>query len=185
MMSALGVRLLGCRCVRHSQLHKYHYEDLRNHPTKNFKCHQLIRGTGTSATTSSARGVCVRHGGGNRTDPQEGGQQIEIWIQVCVRAKEGPYSGQGQHLQLQAEPHQGRQDSQEEAGQGHPGWQEDGIHQADQPRQQATGHRTGGRHAKQDRQDAEIQDHPAKEIVKLTPTISRSEQEIYQVLIFF
>ncbi len=74
---------------------------------------------------------------------------------MYVRSKEGQDSGQVQHLQRQIEPHQGSQDPQEEAGQGQPGGQEDGVHQTDQSRQQATGLSTGGRPAKQERQDAE------------------------------
>ncbi len=88
---------------------------------------------------------------------------------MCVRSQEGQDCGQSQHLQLQAEPHQRSQDPQEEAGQGHSGRQEDGIHQEDQPRQQATGQGTGGWQATE---DAEIQDHPTKEIIYLNQRLN-------------
>ena len=141
--------------VRLSHIHKYPYEAVRNIHTKNTKCHQHRTGTGYSATTASARSLCFGHSGGHQPDIEKVGQEAQDRLQVCVGPKEGQDSGQGGHLQRQAESRQGRQDQAEEIRQGHAGGQKDGIHQADQSAQQASGQGTGGR---QSRPDAEKQD---------------------------
>lgn len=109
--------------------------------------------------------MCVGHSRGHQPDIEEVWQEAEDRVQVCVGSKEGQDSGQGRHLQRQAESRQGRQDQTEEVCQGLTGGQEDGVHQADQSTQQASGQGTGGR---QSWPDAEIQDNQAQKINRLS-----------------
>ena len=108
--------------------------------------------------------MCFGHSGGHQPDTTKVWQEAEDRLPMCVGTKEGQDSGQGRHLQRQAESRQGRQDPQEEIRQGLTGGQEDGIHQADQSHQQASGQGTGGR---QSRPDAEIQDNQAQKEISI------------------
>jgi len=136
--------LSGAWAVRWRHIHKYPYEAVRNTHAKNTKCHQHGTGTASSTTTASAGTMYFGHSGGHQPDIKENGRQAQDRLQVCFWSQEGPDRGPGLHLQRQAESHQGRQDQAEEIRQGHAGRQEDGIHQADQPHQQAPGQGTGG-----------------------------------------
>ena len=157
--------LSGASVVRHSHIHKYPYEAVRNIHTKNTKCHQPYTGTRYCTTRHSARHLRFGHSGGHQPDTTEIGRQAQDRLQVCVGSEKGQDSGQGRHLQRQAESRQGRQDQAEEICQGHAGRQEDGIHQEDQSHQQASGQGTGGR---QSRPDAEIQNYQAQKINRLS-----------------
>jgi hypothetical protein len=158
--------------VRHSHIHKYPHEAVRITNTK-IECHQLYPGTRYCATTSSARGLRFGHSGGHQPDIKEIGRQAQDRLQVCVGSKEGQDSGQVLNLQRQAEPCQGRQDPQEEICQGLTGGQEDGLHQADQSHQQASGQVPGGRRSRQDaeEQDNQTQKEINKQHQRLSPVI--------------
>ena len=153
--------LSGASVVRHSHIHKYPYEAVRNCRTKNTKCHQPYPNTRYCATRHSANHLRFGHSGGHQPDTTEIRRQAQDRLQVCVGSKEGQDSGQVLHLQRQVESRQGRQDPQEEICQGLTGVQEDGLYQADQSHQQASGQGSGGWRS---RQDAEEQDSQTKKI---------------------